>query len=561
MSSAPSEPASNPSSSSSSGSKRSLDPVFRNALRYTVSPREYELLHGYLLSRAPEQVKKRAPRPKSYAAMVKSGGEYNSDSIRAALRAFVAVYTGFKSWDLISQRLLRRKQTGTRYVALFLPSLGFLELMAWHSATTPPPPKGANARIAASFSLILLFHRLLFRFFTRLRASLLESSSAPFRERNPRVGKALTSSLTPAIGAALSGLFLSVAPASPLRITIAIYVLTRSLEFGFNALEESRTIFRNGRPSWFGSWLLMPVCYGQLLHAFVFDRDCFPSAFGDFILRRSPEYIQARPASHPSHLPYPSTYDIVDALALLSKQKWPAFTSPILFPASTKAPKQPTLARVAPLMNPAHPLTKHTSCALLHPSDPSCARVHLKYWLRAFPPTLRFLSLVYSAFALLSFRKAVADPRLFSAKLAERILRLAIFITGAIGSAWGSICLFNAVLPRTFLSTQRFFLGGMVGGSWAYVARRGERGNFLYCLRLSLDSFWKVGKRRGWWKGVQGGDVLVFTAAMAVLGTVYETRKAAVRGPVLRKGIAWARGEGWEDGVMEKVKGKGEKED
>ncbi|KAF4553617.1 Hypothetical protein D9617_6g093480 [Elsinoe fawcettii] len=544
MSASPSESSSRPSSwsSSSSSSKRPLDPVLRNALRYTVSPKEYEVLHNYLLSRAPETVKKRAPQPKKYEAMIRNGSEYNSTSIRAALRVFIAVYTGFKGWEIITQKLLRRRQQGT-------------------SATTPPPPKGSNARIAASFSLILLFHRLLHRFFIRLRASLLESSSAPFRERNPRIARALTSSLTPAIGAALSGLFLSVTPSSPLRITIAIYVLTRSLEFSYNALEETRTIWKNGRPHWFGSWLLMPFCYGQLLHAFVFDRECFPSAFGDFILRRSPEYIHPRPANYPSHLPYPATYDIVDALASLSKLKWPAFTSPVLFPSSTtKSLPTPSLERARPLTSPAHPLTKHTSCALLHPSDPSCARTHLKFWLSSFPQTVKLMTLIYSAFALLSFRKALANPSHFTASLAERILRLSIFITGAIGSAWGSICLFNAILPRTFLPTQRFFLSGMVGGSWAYVARRGERGNFLYCLRLSLDSAWKVGKRRGWWKGVQGGDVLLFTAALALTGAVYERRKTAVRGAVVRKGLGWMRGEGWVDAAVER-EGRGEKEE
>ena len=56
-------------------------------------------------------------------------------------------------------------------------------------------------------------------------------------------------------------------------------------------------------PKWLGSWLLMPVACGQLLHAFVFDRDCFPASYGSFILKRSPGYIQQRPATYPKHLP------------------------------------------------------------------------------------------------------------------------------------------------------------------------------------------------------------------------------------------------------------------
>ena len=131
-----------------------------------------------------------------------------------------------------------------------------------------------NLRLSLSLSLILLLHRVLFRFFSRLRTNLLTKDAAPFRRRNPRISRSLTSRLAPAIGASLAGFALGVYPGDQLRITIAIYVATRSLEFAYNALEEDGW-FKN-KPWWWGSWMLMPLACGQLLHAFVFDRDCFP---------------------------------------------------------------------------------------------------------------------------------------------------------------------------------------------------------------------------------------------------------------------------------------------
>ena len=131
-----------------------------------------------------------------------------------------------------------------------------------------------NLRLSLSLSLILLLHRVLFRFFSRLRTNLLTKDAAPFRRRNPRISRSLTSRLAPAIGASLAGFALGVYPRDQLRITIAIYVATRSLEFAYNALEEDGW-FKN-KPWWWGSWMLMPLACGQLLHAFVFDRDCFP---------------------------------------------------------------------------------------------------------------------------------------------------------------------------------------------------------------------------------------------------------------------------------------------
>ena len=135
--------------------------------------------------------------------------------------------------------------------------------------------KSPKFRLSLSLSLILLLHRLLYRFFSRLRTNLLTKDAAPFRRRNPRISKSLTSRLAPAIGASLAGFALGIYPGDQLRLTIAIYVSTRSLEFLYNALEGDGW-FKN-RPSWWGSWMFMPLATGQLLHAFVFDRDCFPA--------------------------------------------------------------------------------------------------------------------------------------------------------------------------------------------------------------------------------------------------------------------------------------------
>ena len=134
--------------------------------------------------------------------------------------------------------------------------------------------RSPNFRLSLSASLILLLHRLLHRFFVRLRSHLLTKEAAPFRRRNPRISKTLTSRLAPAIGASFAGFAVGVYPGDQLRITIVIYIFTRALEFGYNALEDEGW-FKN-RPWWFGSWMLMPPVFGQLLHACVMDRDCFP---------------------------------------------------------------------------------------------------------------------------------------------------------------------------------------------------------------------------------------------------------------------------------------------
>jgi hypothetical protein len=100
---------SSPSASqpSPSGELRAVDPVLRNALRYTISAKEYELLHQYLLSRAPA-VKKRTLHPKRFDAISKGPDDYNVAAIRASLRLGIATFSGLKAWELINTKILAR---------------------------------------------------------------------------------------------------------------------------------------------------------------------------------------------------------------------------------------------------------------------------------------------------------------------------------------------------------------------------------------------------------------------------------------------------------------------
>jgi hypothetical protein len=97
-----------------------IDPILRNALRYTISPREYQLLHQYLLSRAPA-VKKRTINPRRYDAISKGPDDYNVAAVRASLRLGLATFTGLKTWELVTTKLAARG-TVQRYLPRRQPS-------------------------------------------------------------------------------------------------------------------------------------------------------------------------------------------------------------------------------------------------------------------------------------------------------------------------------------------------------------------------------------------------------------------------------------------------------
>jgi hypothetical protein len=86
----------------------------------------------------------------------------------------------------------------------------------------------------------------------------------------------LRTMLPPAfLAGVLAGLGLVLHPADSRRVTVTIYFLTRTLEFCYNLLDDKGYLPRE-KPWWFGSWLMFPLSSAQLLHSFVFDRDCFP---------------------------------------------------------------------------------------------------------------------------------------------------------------------------------------------------------------------------------------------------------------------------------------------
>ncbi|KAI9827850.1 MAG: hypothetical protein M1832_004339 [Thelocarpon impressellum] len=511
-------PSSEPPSSRPSGA---IDPVLRNTLRYTVSAKEYELLHRYLLSRAPA-LRARAPSVARYESVVGAKSDHNAAAVRAAVRVFVGSQAGLKLWQVVS----RRFSDGGRTVG---PRTSYL--------------KSPSFRLSLSLSSILLLHRLLYRFFSLLRADLLSDDARPFRARNPRVARALVSRLAPAVGASLAGFLLGVCPADQLRVTAAIYVFTRAAEVLYNKLE--RDGWMAWKPWWVGSWMMMPLASGQLLHAFVFDRDCFPKAYGDFILNQTPNYVQARPADLPAGMPWPGRYDVVDGLAEMARLHYPPFVSPEVVPLPA------SLSTIAPIVTPAHPAIKHLSCALLHPHDPSCLRTNLLFHTQAFPRLARFFAVVFTLFSLPRYRSFPKAPAAALDALARSVLRTTAFLSGAIGTAWGSICLLQRLLLGRLLPTQRFFLSGFLAGFWGLLERRTGRAQFLYTARASVDSAWKVAVKRGWVRGVRNGDVWLFVVGLAVVNGVFEVDREAVTGSVVRRTLTSMRGGGFVDPARE----------
>ncbi|KAL8938886.1 MAG: hypothetical protein Q9216_003650 [Gyalolechia sp. 2 TL-2023] len=88
-----------------------IDPVLRNALRYTISAKEYKTLHEYLITRSPQALRKRAPPPAKADSIARVSDDHNAATVRASFRVFIASQTGLQIWDFITTRLFARGET------------------------------------------------------------------------------------------------------------------------------------------------------------------------------------------------------------------------------------------------------------------------------------------------------------------------------------------------------------------------------------------------------------------------------------------------------------------
>jgi hypothetical protein len=121
-----------PSKPASTGSPRpnsSNDAIMRNALRYTISAREYEALHKYVISRS-RVLKRKAPSVESVKRImngdVKGKGratsegrgfegavgadDFNARAVRHSLRVFFTTAAGMKLYKMVMRRLTGQEE-------------------------------------------------------------------------------------------------------------------------------------------------------------------------------------------------------------------------------------------------------------------------------------------------------------------------------------------------------------------------------------------------------------------------------------------------------------------
>lgn len=114
--------------------------------------------------------------------------------------------------------------------------------------------------------------------------------------------------------------------------------------------------------------------------------------------------------------------------------------------------------------------------AFLHPNDVSCLNVATGFAANEFKGAVKFFSAISILSALVRYKKSMKksvlaallvvwyahpyydSPETTLYRMALSTLTSSAFLSLSIGTAWSTICLFQKLLPGSFLPTKRFYL-------------------------------------------------------------------------------------------------------
>lgn len=151
-----------------------------------------------------------------------------------------------------------------------------------------------------------------------------------------------------------------------------------------------------------------------------------------------------------------------------------------------------------------------------HTWNHSCSTVSFEIGIIGFIESLKIYGVVYLLTGLVNARKISLK---FGRKLLKDYLTSVCFLTVNAFGYIGSFCVVRHILHHfNFLSAS--FLPGFIGSLMAIFVERPERRVMLsiYVTNVASECLWNSAVGHGYARPIPRGEVLVFAAAMAVLG-------------------------------------------
>ncbi|KAK4054664.1 hypothetical protein OIO90_003476 [Microbotryomycetes sp. JL221] len=506
--------------------RRTLTPTQQRILAYVLTRKEYDRLSAKLESSLHVQL----PSTSLSSRANSHETRYETTVSRESIRVFALVYSVAALYDVLVNLIRKRGLSSTLRSAVSASALRLASFVASYSAVY------------------------------RLSLPRLEQAL-------PRLSpKALSSPrLPPFVAAMLASPTMLLESRGQRRVTLALYALTRGLHVVVN-VAQNKGLAPKEQKWWFGGHLIFALSNAQLLHSFVYDVNAFPAQYGNFILRYSKAYLPVKPASLSAGAPWPNPRQLVDAIEAASRDKWPAYSTPLLHGnnAYKSILSNETLRHVLPVLTEkAHPAHERLSCAILHPEERRCWRVFERFVRGEFVGASKFFGALALVGMLTRWKKLLRQPEelIYNATLST--LSSSAFLSLSLGTAWGTICAFQHYIPNKLLPTKRFYIQGFLAGLWVSLvpaARRVDLG--LYSMRIALQCAWDVAVSRNRVKNIPGGELLYLSFAMGVLMSCHDLNPALLKSRLVKASLRRLGGpsKGERDSVQRQVIQENEEE-
>ncbi|KAG5357642.1 hypothetical protein CJU90_6482 [Yarrowia sp. C11] len=502
------------------------------SIRFVMSPQEYKNLVANLEAKKnTEMLHYNMVAPSAVEKSAEERGDFAQATTRAGTRTFLRTHALVVAIVAISRLINRQKPDSIIKDIIF---------------------NKTGLRIASSTSSILVAFRLCDRLLTSTREYILQPQSRKFRKKHRLFTRWIVSERTPTFFAALAGgLFLVIYPRDFGRSYIALYTASKACEFFYNFLDDRG--YTAKIPRWLGSWVLFPLAYGQLFSAFFFHPETVSPTFSKYFLKLSVPYLPSRPEGYSGKVPWPTPRQFVDGIALIAKQRYPKFNSPIVYPDSYALPAN--LTAIEPVVSGAHPILHTLSGALLHPHESSELPHYLKYISEQF---IEVGKKVLGLHLILGFlrRKGKSLSSILSSSVSGSI-RTTAFLVLLVSNSWAGIGLMQKFLGNRTAPVDRFRFIGMLSGLWAMIDQSAGRGRWMYTARMGVMSYWNELVKRKVVKPIPHGDVYLFAVSLAVILSLLQKSPESISGPGLRKTLNWFRSNEYVDPVkLEDLKEK-----
>ncbi|KAK3823291.1 MAG: hypothetical protein J3Q66DRAFT_279899 [Benniella sp.] len=160
-------------------------------------------------------------------------------------------------------------------------------------------------------------------------------------------------------------------------------------------------------------------------------------------------------------------------------------------------------------------------CALLHPLTP-CTGHAMDVITGEFGRAAKMYGTLNLIVTLVFHHKKLAtNPNEVVHRYIKSTLRSCLFLTVYVLNAFYTPCVLRRVLKKESLFIYIF--NGLLSGLAVLIEAPGRQMELaLYCLPRALETVWNMMLKRGMVRNIRNGDVMLFSASMGVLMTLYQ---------------------------------------